>query len=103
MLPVLIYMTNGDHFPNGDLEQVMGAFAVHVFPWIIVGMAVLIVSAILQGKSIQREYDAIMARIKEEKAAGIKAEPQKTAPARNVNALRFVLLAVAVIFIIIGI
>ena len=103
MLPVLIYMTNGDHFPNGDLEQVMGAFAVHVFPWIIVGMAVLIVSAILQGKSIQREYDAIMARIKEEKAAGIKAEPQKTAPAGNVNALRFVLLAVAVIFIIIGI
>ena len=103
MLPVLIYMTNGDHFPNGDLEQVMGAFAVHVFPWIIVGMAVLIVSAILQGKSIQREYDAIMARIKEEKAAGIKAEPQKTAPVRNVNALRFVLLAVAVIFIIIGI
>ena len=103
MLPVLIYMTNGDHFPNGDLEKVMGAFAVHVFPWIIVGMAVLIVSAILQGKSIQREYDAIMARIKEEKAAGIKAEPQKTAPARNVNALRFVLLAVALIFIIIGI
>ena len=103
MLPVLLYMTNGDHFPNGDLEQMMGAFAVHVFPWIIVGLAVLIVSAILQGRSIQREYDAIMARIKEEKAAGIKAEPQKAKPARNVNALRFVLLAVAVIFIIIGI
>ena len=103
MLPVLIYMTNGDHFPNGDLEQVMGSLAVHVFPWIILGLAALIVSAILQGKSIQREYDAIMARIKEEKAAGVKAEPQAAKPARNENALRWVILAVAVVFIIMGI
>ena len=103
MLPVLIYMTNGDHFPNGDLEQVMGSLAVHVFPWIILGLAALIVSAILQGKSIQREYDAIMARIKEEKAAGIKAELQDDKPARNVNVLRWVILALAVVFIIMGI
>lgn len=103
MLPVLLYMTNGDHFPNGDLEQMMGAFAVHVFPWIILGLAVLIVSTVLQGKSIRREYDAITARIKEEKAAGIKAAPQAEKPARNVNALRFVLLAIAVIFILMGI
>ena len=103
MLPVLIYMTNGDHFPNGDLEQVMGSLAVHVFPWIILGFAVLIVAAVLQGRSIQREYDAIMARIREEKAAGIKAEPQTAKHAPNVNALRFILLAVAVVFIIIGI
>ncbi len=103
MLPVLLYMLDGAHFPNDDLEQVMGQFAVHVFPWIILGLAVLIVSAILQGKSIQREYDAIMVRIKEEKAAGIKAEPQTEKPARNGNALRWLLLAVAVVFIILGI
>ena len=103
MLPVLIYMTNGDHFPNGDLEQVMGALAVHVFPWIILGLGVLIVSAILQGKSIQREYDAIMARIKEEKSAGIKAAPQVAKPVKNVSVLRWILLAIAVIFIIVGI
>lgn len=103
MLPVLLYMTNGAHFPNGDLEQMMGAFAVHVFPWIILGLAVLIVAAILQGRSIQREYDACIARIKEEKAAGIKAEPRTEKPAQNVNALRWVILAVAVIFIIVGI
>ena len=103
MLPVALYMANGDHFPNGDLEQVMGALAVHVFPWIILGMAALIASAVLQGKSIRREYDAIMARIKEEKAAGIKAEPQAPAPVRNVSALRLIILAIAVVFIIIGI
>ena len=103
MLPVLLYMADGSHFPNGDLEEVMGAFAVHVFPWIILGLAVLIVSAILQGKSIRREYDAIMVRIKEEKAAGIQAGPQTEKPARNGNALRWLLLALAVVFIILGI
>lgn len=103
MLPVLLYMINGDHFPNGDLEQVMGKFAVHVFPWIILGLAVLIVSAILQGKSIQREYDAIVARLKEEKAVGIKPGPQAEKPAQNLNVLRWVILAVAAVFIIVGI
>jgi len=103
MAPVVLYMTNGEHFPNGDLEQVIGAMAAHVFPWIILGLAVLMVSTVLQGKSIQREYDAIMARIKEEKEAGIKAEPKSEAPARNVNALRWILLALAVVFIIVGI
>ena len=103
MIPVLLYMTNGGHFPNGDLEQMISALAAHVFPWIILALACLMVSTVLQEKSIRREYDAIMARIKEEKAAGIKAEPKTETPERNVNALRWVILAVAVIFIIIGI
>ena len=103
MIPVLFYMTNGDHFPNGDLEQVIGSLAAHVFPWIILALACLMVSTVLQEKSIRREYDAIMARIREEKAAGIQAAPKSEEPARNLNALRWVLLAVAVVFIIIGI
>ena len=96
-------MADGTHFPNDDLEQVMGQFAIHVFPWIILGFAVLIVSAVLQGRSIQREYDAIMERIREEKASGIKAEVSSAAPARNMNVLRWVILAVAVVFIVVGI
>ena len=103
MLPVLLYMADGTHFPNDDLEQVMGQFAIHVFPWIILGLACLIVSAVLQGRSIRREYDAIMARIKEEKAAGIKAEPKAAAPARNLNGLRIAILVLAVVFIVAGI
>ena len=103
MLPVGLYMTDGSHFLNGDLEEMIGSLAVHVFPWIILGFACLIVSTLLQGRSIQREYDAIMARIKEEKAAGIKAEPKKKTPARNYSRLRWLLLAVAVVFIVAGI
>ena len=103
MLPVLLYMTNAEHFPNGDLEQVIGAMAAHVFPWIILALACLMVSTILQEKSIRREYDAIMARIREEKAAGIQAAPKSEEPARSLHVLWWVLLAAAVVFIIIGI
>ena len=103
MLPVLIYMTNGAHFLNGDLEEMIRSLTVRVFPWITLGISCLIVSTVLQGRSIQREYDAIMVRIGEEKAAGIKAEPKPKTPARDLVILRLVLLTLAVVFIIAGI
>ena len=103
MLPVLLYMINGSHFLNGDLEEMIGSLAAHVFPWIILGLACLIISTLLQGRSIQREYDAILARIKEEKAAGIKAEPREKKPAPDYRLLRWALLALAIVFIVVGI
>lgn len=105
MLPVLLYMVNGSHFQNGDLEEMIGSLAAHVIPWSCAGLACLVVSAILQGKSIQRECDAITARIQEEKEAGIQARPEKRASAPDIRRrqLRFVLLVLAVIFIIVGI
>ena len=66
MLPVGLYMTDGSHFLNGDLEEMIGSLAVHVFPWIM-------------------------------------AEPKKKTPARNYSRLRWLLLAVAVVFIVAGI
>lgn len=103
MLPVGLYLIDGSHFQNGDLEEMITSLAVHTFPWIIAGLACLVVSALLQGKSIQREYDAILLRIKEEKAAGITAEPKEKTPAPDYKRLRMILLALAVIFIIAGI
>jgi len=103
MLPVLLYMADKDHFPNGDMERVTGALVLHVVPWIVAGFAALIVSATLRDKSIRREYNAILARIEEEKAAGLRAEPPKAAPERNVNTLRVLLLAIALTFILLGI
>ena len=103
MLPILLYMLNGGHFQNGDLEEMIKALAAHVLPWTALGIACLIVSTVLEGKSIQREYDAIMARIKEAKEAGIKAEPKEKTPARDYVILRLVLLTLAVVFILAGI
>ncbi len=103
MLPVLLYMLNGSHFQNGDLEEMITGLAAHVFPWIAAGLACLAVSTLLQGRSIQREYDAITARIKEEKAAGVKTEPKEKSPSPDHRRLRLLLLALAVVFIVAGI
>ena len=103
MLPVGLYMINGSHFLNGDLEEMIVSLAAHVFPWIILGLMCLIVATLLQGKSIQRELDAIQARIKEEKAAGIKAEPKDIKTAPDYTKLRRLLLFLAVVFIVAGI
>jgi len=103
MLPVLLYMVNGRHFQNGDLEEMFRSLCSHVFPWVVLGLGCLVAATLLQGRSIQREYDAIMARIREEKAAGIKAEPKEKTPAPELGKLRWLLLALAVVFIIAGI
>lgn len=73
MLPVVLYMVNGSHFQNGDLEVMFRSFAGHVLPWVAAGIACLMISALLQGKSMQCEADAASARIKEEKGAGDQA------------------------------
>ena len=38
MVPIAIYMLNGKHFPDGNLEEMIAALAIHVFPWIILGL-----------------------------------------------------------------
>ncbi len=103
MLPVLLYMTDGANFPNGDLEQMIGALTVHVFPWVAAGFACLIFSAAFEEKSIRREYEAIMAQIREEKAAGITAEAEKTESVRSCRILRIVLLVLAALLIAEGV
>ena len=41
MLPVVLYMVNGSHFQNGDLEVMFRSFAGHVLPWVAAGIACL--------------------------------------------------------------
>ena len=105
MLPVLLYMADGSHFQNGDLEEMVASLWAHVIPWTAAGLACLAVSTVLQGGSIQRECDAITAHIKEETAAGIRPQPAEKAAAPELRRrwARFVLLALAVVFIIAGI
>ena len=103
MLPVVLYMVNGSHFQNGDLEVMFRSFAGHVLPWVAAGIACLMISALLQGKSMQCEADAASARIKEEKEQGIKLSPKPAALPKDQKVVRLVILAVAVVFIIVGI
>ena len=55
MVPILIYITNGNHFPNGDLEPVFLALIAHTLPWTLIGLGILMISTVLQEKSMERE------------------------------------------------
>ncbi|MER2150323.1 MAG: CD1871A family CXXC motif-containing protein [Candidatus Limivicinus sp.] len=107
MIPILLYVTNGAHFPDGDLEEMIGALAAHVFPWAILGLGCLTISSILQEKSMMRETEAAQARIKEEKEAGIVAEPKakavKKMDAKTKRTIQIVVAIAAVVFIILGV
>ena len=72
MVPIAIYVLNGKHFPDGNLEEMIAALAIHVFPWIILGLGCLSISSILQEKSIQRETASAQEQLKAEKAPADK-------------------------------
>ena len=84
MVPIAIYVLNGKHFPDGNLEEMIAALAIHVFPWIILGLGCLSISSILQEKSIQRETAAAQEQLKAEKAAADKPKAA-TADAEAAN------------------
>ena len=104
MVPILIYITNGNHFPNGDLEPVFLALILHVIPWTLIGLGILMISTVLQEKSMEREILAAKEQIKLEKAGGVKPETDggKRQTADRARLLRIALLAVAVMMIVAG-
>ena len=105
MVPILLYVSNGEHFPNEDLEPVFLALIGHVLPWIALALAALMISAALQEKSLQREIEAAGAQLRAEKAQGLRHEPVKkegNAPDR-IRLLRTALLILALALIVAGV
>lgn len=95
MIPILLYITNGAHFALTDaegLDHSIVSMIAYVVPWTVLGLACLIVTTVLQGKSMQREADAATALMKEAaaakaaKAAKAAAESAKTAEAPSAGA-----------------
>ena len=105
MLPVFLYVVNGDHFPNGNLEQEFRALVAHILLWIIAGFGALICAALLHEKSVVRETEAAKEQLKAEKAAGIRAEEKAPvkAPDSQLRILRIAVFCLAVCLIIAGI
>ena len=107
MIPILIYVSNGEHFPQGDvqLEQMIKGLASVFLPFSILGIACLAISSMLQEKSILREIEATQTRMQEEKAAGIKSEKKASADPtpKKAGTVRLVLLVLAVIFLVAGV
>ena len=106
MVPVLLYVTNARHFPNGDLEPVFLALIGHVLPWTAMGLAALMITSVLAEKSMLREIEAAKEQIRVGKNAGMSPEAKKKKtkpPARNTRLLRTALLILALVLIIAGV
>ena len=87
MIPILLYITNGAHFALTDaegLDHSIVSMIAYVVPWTVLGLACLIVTTVLQGRSIQREADAATALMKE--AAAAKAAEAAKAGAESAKA-----------------
>ena len=95
MIPILLYITNGAHFALTDaegLDHSIVSMVAFVVPWTVIGLACLVVTTVLQGRSIQREADAATDLMKEAAAAKVAqaakagAESAKTAGAPSAGA-----------------
>lgn len=127
MIPILLYITNGAHFALTDaegLDHSIVSMVAFVVPWTVIGLACLVVTTVLQGKSMQRESDAATALMKEAAAAKAAQAASADAPAAKAPAaansgaplyntspetarrrilIRRVLLVAAVIFVVLGV
>ena len=126
MIPILLYITNGAHFALTDaegLDHSILSMIAYVVPWTVLGLACLVVTTVLQGRSMQREADAATALMKEAAAAKAAQAASADAPAAKAPAaekaaaplyntspetarrrvlIRRVLLVAAVIFVVLG-
>ena len=103
MIPWVIYMLNPEHFPQEDLEGMFHGLVSVFLPWTAAGIGALAAASILREKCILREIEAAQARIREEKAAGVRPEPKETPQRRNVGALRLLLVITAIGLIAAGV
>ena len=94
MLPILLYVSNAAHFPDGDPEPVLLALMAHVLPWVAMGLAALMISAALLEKSMQREIDAAKAQL---------LLVKENMPRNGIGLLRAALLVLALALILVGV
>ena len=104
MVPVFIYIINGDHFPNGNLEPVFLSLIGHVLPWTALSITVLMISAVLQEKSMQREIEVAKEQLRLEKDEGGSLEINKKEKKTHggIQVLRVALLVLAFMLIVAG-
>jgi len=103
MVPILIYLTKPDHFPEADLEGMFFSLMRVFLPWTAIGFSALAVTAVLSEKSILRQTEAAQAQLKAEKAAGIAGVSKSVDTPKKTILPQAVIIVLAVILIIVGV
>ena len=102
MVPVAIYVANGDHFP-GDLEGMFYGLIRVLLPWTAVGIAALAVTSAMAEKHVLRETEAAKAQLAQERAEGVRTPVEAPAGGKSRRAVQAVVLVAAIVFIVLGV
>lgn len=103
-VPLALFCLDGGHFPKDDAEKMIVSLAAGAFPWMGAGILCLLIGGALEQKSVLRETEAAKARLKAERAEGIPpVEPKGAKAPGKQGAVRAVLLAAALLFILLGV
>ncbi len=106
MIPVLIYVTRLDHFPEDQLESMFRGLLWGIVPWTALGLAALLVFGLMRDRAAREEIAAAKARIAQEKEEKTEAGPPAAKgknEERTVLAVRIILLIVAAALLIAGV
>lgn len=106
MLPIILYLANGENLSPGALEPVFLALIRHILPWIVTGLICLMIMTALLEASMVRETEAAKAQIQTEKKAGIRPAQTTVSAVENNRTgriVRAVVFAAAVLLIIAGV
>ena len=103
MVPILVYMLDGENFPDGNLEPMIASLAAVLIPWTVAGLSCLTVSAFLREKSLRREAEAAKEQRKAEKDAGITPLSKKEKRAYCLGPWQTAFCVAAIALIVIGI
>lgn len=103
MAPIALYVTNAEHFPLSDLEGMFHGLLRVFLPCAALGIGALAVTSFLREKHVLRETEAAQARLKEERAEGLRPEKKAPVPERNRGALQAAIAILAVLLIVLGV
>ena len=102
MARVLAYLLNPAHFPEDDPEGMFTGLMQVLLPWTAAGLGALAAASILREKSALREARAAQARLREERAEGVAAQPKPVDPPKRMGGLQALLIVAAVALIVAG-
>lgn len=109
MIPALVWCTDPRHFSIEDLSEDIKAAALLVIPCAVVALGLLVGATLLRRASVIRETATVKAALAEAKAKGIPARKvtadntSRLSDPRILWGVRGVILAVGILFILLGI
>ena len=93
----LFYLLDRNHFSSWELEKVMGAMIENLLPWLIIAFVATVLTNICEMRLVKREIEMLQG---EKASQRMRTQVKKPV---GTQAVRWVLLAVAAAFVVLGV